>query len=238
MQSYIDALIAHDPTKIKTSASLKYSENGVESKLGETVWKTAKELVADERLDFADPMEGNVASQFVFNEMNGMPVIYQVRLKVVADEITEIETMAVRRADAANSFFDPAKMKPEAVFLQPIPPEMRMKREELKAITELYLEYLEGDKTGREVPFDEGCKRYENGRVTASGLNSFNSQRWNFDLTHRILVVDEEAGITWGLFPFQQSARPLVVGEAFKIIGGKIMMIQAVMAYQPVAFWK
>jgi hypothetical protein len=238
MQGYIDALIAHDPTKIKTSATLKYSENGVESKLGETVWKTAMSVVMEQRLDFADPVDGQVTSQFVFNEMNSMPVIYQVRLKVVAGEITEIETMAVRRSGAANGFFNPANMKPEAVFLQPIPPEMRMKREELKAITELYLQYLEGKKTGQEVPFDAGCKRYENGQVTASGLSSFNSQRWSFDLTHRILVVDEEAGITWGLFPFMQSTRPLVVGEAFKIIGGKIMMVQAVMASQPVAYWK
>jgi hypothetical protein len=237
MQGYIDALLAHDPTKIKTSAMLKYSENGVEAKLGETVWMTAKELVAGARLDFADPQEGQVTSQLVFNETNSMPVIYQVRLKVVANEITEIESMAVRRATAANMFFNTQNMKPEAVFLQAIPPEMRMKRDELKAITELYLDYLEGKKTGRQVPFDTGCKRYENGQVTASG-NSFNTQMWSFQLTRRILVIDEEMGITWGLFPFMQTQSPLVVGEAFKIIGGKIMMIQAVMAYQPVAFWK
>jgi len=40
------------------------------------------------------------------------------------------------------------------------------------------------------------------------------------------------------MFPFMQSASPLVVGEAFKIIDGKIMMIQAVMGYIPVKEWK
>lgn len=81
------------------------------------------------------------------------------------------------------------------------------------------------------------CKRYENGTATANGLSSFNAQSWNFDVTHRILVVDEEAGITWGMFPFQQSASALVVGEAFKIFDGKIMMIQAVMTNMPTRAW-
>jgi len=51
-------------------------------------------------------------------------------------------------------------------------------------------------------------------------------------------VFDEEAGIVWGLFPFTQAARSLVVGEAFKVIDGKIMMIQAVMANQPTTAWQ
>jgi hypothetical protein len=51
------------------------------------------------------------------------------------------------------------------------------------------------------------------------------------------LVIDEEAGITWGMFPFQQTATALVVGEAFKIIDGKIMMIQAVMTNMPTKAW-
>lgn len=236
MQVYIDALIAHDPSRLPVAPTLRYTENGVESELGATVWQSATQLVADARLDFADPEQGQVASQLVFDE-GSSPVIYQVRLAVVAREITEIETMAVRRVGAANGFFNPAAMKPEAVFLEPIDPATRMPREELVRITELYLDYLEGKKSGSEVPFDEGCKRYENGQVTASGLVSFNLQRWSFELTRRILVVDEEAGITWGLFPFTQADTTLVVGEAFKIIDGKIMMIQAVMANQPAKVW-
>ncbi len=237
MQTYIDALIANDPSKLKVSSMLKYTENGELSELGETVWTTASMLMPETRLDFADPQEGQVASHFVFNEKNSMPVIYQVRLKVVASEITEIETMAVRRQGAANGFFNVANMKPEPAFTAPVPPEQKNSREELKQITELYLDYLEGSKGGRDVPFDMGCKRYENGQVTASGLSSFNSQRWSFDVTRRILVIDEEAGITWGQFPFTQAERTLVVGEAFKIVGGKIMMIQAVMANQPAKVW-
>jgi hypothetical protein len=236
VQGYIDALIAHDPSQLSVAANLRYTENGADAKLGETVWKTATALVPEARLDFADPVEGQVASQFVFNE-GSSPVIYQVRLKVVAREIAEIETMAVRRQGAANGFFNAAAMRPEPVFLQEIEPAQRTSREELRSITELYLDYLEGKKKADQVPFDSGCKRYENGQVTARGMRSFSLQNWSFRVTRRILVIDEEAGITWGLFPFTQDPTTLVVGEAFKIIGGKIMMIQAVMANQPAKGW-
>lgn len=238
MQGYIDALIANDPSTLTVSADLKYTENGVLSELGETVWQSASELVPDTRLDFADPLEGQVASQFVFNENGSTPVIYQVRLKVVTGEITEIEAMAVRQRGAANGFFNVQNMKPEAAFLAPVDPATRHSREELLEITNQYLDYLEGKRTGSDVPFDTNCKRYENGVSTASGVAAFNAQSfWRFEVTRRILVVDEEAAITWGMFPFSQSDQALVVGEAFKIVGGKIMMIQAVMANQPAKIW-
>jgi hypothetical protein len=70
-------------------------------------------------------------------------------------------------------------------------------------------------------------------------VSAFNSQSfWSFHVTRRTLVIDEEAGITWGMYPFEQSASALVVGEAFKVVEGKIMMIQAVMANQPTTAWK
>jgi hypothetical protein len=234
MQSYIDALIAKDSSKLKVSSSLKYTENGVMAKLGETVWTTAMSIVDGTTLSFADPVEKQVASQFVFAEGGSTQKIYQVRLKVDEGSITEIESMVVKSGD---QFFNPAGMKPEPVFLQMVPADKRATREKLLEITELYLGYLEGMKSAADVGFDMSCKRYENGTVTANGLTSFQTQSWSFDVTHRILVVDEEAGITWGMFPFQQSESALVVGEAFKIFDNKIMMIQAVMTYMPSKAW-
>lgn len=237
MQQYLDALIAKDPTKVPVAMNMRYTENGMDSKLGDTIWKTATMLVADERLDFADPTNGNVASQVVINE-GSAPVLYQVRLKVVDHLITEIESMAVRRQGAANGFFNPANMKPEAVFLQKIDPAKRMTREAMNTLMETYLDYLEGKKSGSEVAFDTNCKRYENGQATASGLASFAAQSWSFMVTRRTLIIDEEAGIVWGMYPFTQSPTTLVVGEAFKMIEGKFMMIQAVMANMPADAWK
>ena len=68
-------------------------------------------------------------------------------------------------------------------------------------------------------------------------MSSFDAQSWSFSVVRRILIVDEEAGIVWGMFPFTMQSPALVVGEAFKMFGGKIMMIQAVMADMPANAW-
>jgi hypothetical protein len=237
MQGYLDALVAKDSTKIKTASTLKYTENGKVVQLGDGLWKTASKLVPDARLDFADPTLSNVTSQVVVDENGTTPVLYQVRLKVVDGAITEIESMAVRQAGAANGFFNAANLKPEPAFLAPIDPAKRMTRDALNALMQTYLDYLEGKKRGADVAFDTNCKRYENGVATASGLASFQAQSWSFMVTRRILVIDEEAGIVWGMFPFTQSDPTLVVGEAFKMVEGKIMMIQAIMANMPSKVW-
>lgn len=244
LDSYLEALAANDPSLISVSQNLKYTDNGVEATLGKGLWETAESIDNRKRLDFADPQLGNVATQVVVNESGGQggcgdsgSVIYQVRLNVQGSVITEIESMTVRRDDAANGFFNIENMAPEAVFSQAIPAGQRMSREELLEVIDLYMDYLDGDIRGRDVPFDQNCKRYENGVVTASGLASFNMQSWGFNTTRRYLVVDEDAGIVWGLFPFARTERCLVVGEAFKVIDGKIMMIQAVMARMPAKAW-
>lgn len=237
VQTYLDALVARDPSKLSVASTLKYTENGRVLKLGEGLFKTASALVPKARLDFADPVAGQVATQVVVNENGATPVIYSARLKVVNRQITEIEAMSVRRQGAANGFFNPARMVPEPAFLQPIDPGKRMSRDAMHALTEQYLDYLEGKLRGNQVPFASTCKRYENGQVTASGLSSFNLQSWRFKLTRRTLIIDEETGITWGMYPFTQAANSLVVGEAFKLVEGKITMIQAVMANIPAKTW-
>ena len=238
MSAYLDALVAHDHATLPVAANLKYTDNGEPAQLGQGLWMTASALQPGRRLDFADPQEGQVASQLALDESGATPVIYQVRLKVVDHEITEIESMTVRRRGAANGFFTPENMEPEPVFLQAIEPAKRMTREQLTAELDLYVDYLEGTKDASEVHFDQNCARYENGVSTARGLASFEAQNfWSFDVTRRYLVIDEEAGIIWGMLPFSQSSSALVVGEAFKIFGGKIMMIQAVMANIPTRAW-
>jgi hypothetical protein len=231
ISDYLDALVAKDPSRLKVSAEVKFTINDEVKKLGDGVWATASSIDKEKRLDFADPVWSNVATQVVVYENGSTPVIYQARLKVVKRQITEIETMEVRQADAANGFFMVDNMKPQPVFFETIEPSKRMNREKLQEIMELYMDYLEGKKSGAELPFDTNCTRYENGVPTASGVAAFQGQSWFFQVTRRYLIFDEEAGIAWGMFPFFPNAGMLVVGEAFKIIDGKFMMIQAVMQY-------
>jgi hypothetical protein len=236
VHDFLDALVAHDGSKLPMATALKYTENGTAQMIGQGLWKSASKLHEDTRLEFADPDQGQVASQIVIDENGGTPVLYQARLKLVEHQITEIESMSVRQADAANGFFSVEGMKPEAIWNQPIDASKRLTRMQLKAEVDHYIDYLDGKTDSSGVHLDSGCARYENGIQTASGVG-FALQNWAFDVVPRYLVFDEEYGIAWGMFPFAMTADSLVVGEAFKVVDGKIMMIRAVMANMPAKAW-
>jgi hypothetical protein len=236
VHAFLDALVAHDASKLPLASTLKYTENGTTQETGKALWMTATKLHEDTRLEYADPKEGQVATQIVLDENGSSPVMYQVRLKVVEHQITEIESMSVRQRDAANGFFSIDGMKPEAMWSMPVDASKRMTREQLKAEVDHYIDYLDGKTDSSGVHLDMGCARYENGVQTASGVG-FALQSWSFDVVPRYLVFDEEYGIAWGMFPFSMAATSLVVGEAFKVEGGKIMMIRAVMANMPAKAW-
>ena len=195
----------------------------------------------DERLDFAYSTVGQVASQLVVNENGTTPVLYMVRLKIVTGQITEIQSMAVRQAGAANGFFQPANLKPQPVFTQAIDPSMRMTRDQLTTLMNHDPDYLDGKKTGAMVPFDTNCARYENGVATASGVASFDAVQLGVDRR----APDPDHHSMKRLIKYRLAHVPVrddlpprsSSGEAFKMIGGKIMMIQAVMADMPADAW-
>jgi len=234
LEQYLKALVAHDVTGAPFASTLRNTENGKETKLGEGLWKTATSIRDDTRLLFADEMTGQAALQLVVLEGTA-PAIHQARIKVMNSQIVELETMTVRRQGAANGFFSPDGMVPKPVFKEAPPADKRMTRAELKAEVDLYVDFLEGA-SGSKVHFDAKCVRFENGQQTATA-GAVGSQSWNFDVTRRYLVFDEQQGIAFGMFPFSQSETALVVGEAFKVVDHKIMMIQAVMANIPAKAW-
>jgi hypothetical protein len=236
LTGYLAALVAKDPTQLEQAPGLKYTENGVAAQLGEGLWQTVSGQQADTLQSYADPLEGQVGGMLVLTENGSTPVLYQVRLKVVARAITEIESMSVRRVGARNGFFDPEGMKPEPAFNQPIDPAQRMGRAELQAVVDKYFDALDG---GSWAPglFGPDVVRYENGVATASST-SITRQSWNFDVVRRYLIFDEEYGMVWGMFPFSPADNALVVGELFKVVEGKILMIQAVMAEIPTTAWQ
>jgi hypothetical protein len=237
LQMYLDAMLAHDPSTLPVSDNLKYTEQGERAKLGDAVWQTFAEPIAKSRLDFADPVFMNVGTQLGFYESGMALVRYGLRLKVENGQITEIESMAVRMPD--HFAFSAENLEPKPVFLEK--PAKPNSREELLAITNLYADYLEGKKQGADLPFAEDCTRYENGVPLAQGKASFEAQSWSFKVEpRRILIIDEEMGITWGNLPFYSDGlgEPLVVGEAFKIVDGEFKMIQAAMRYQNNKEWE
>src|SRR6187455_98385 len=91
MTTYLNALVAHDPSKAPLAANVRFTEDSKDLKVGEGFWKTATKL-GDYRQDFIDVKEQVIASLVIVEE-SGRPAKYTARLKVANGKITEIETM-------------------------------------------------------------------------------------------------------------------------------------------------
>ena len=59
MNSYLQAVVGHDPTKIISARNVKYTENGVRLNLGDGLWRTASAMPTY-RLDVIDDEAGQV----------------------------------------------------------------------------------------------------------------------------------------------------------------------------------
>ena len=91
---YLDAMKAHNPELLHTSSRVRFTEDTMEMKLGQGLWKNITGL-RPYRQDIVDVREGVVGTHTVVEE-NGMPVLLALRLKVFGLAISEVETMVVR----------------------------------------------------------------------------------------------------------------------------------------------
>lgn len=162
VDQYLNALVAHDPSKLPLAKNVKFTEDGVQLKPGDGLWATATGL-GSYRLDFAEPEAGGVGA-FALIQENGTPAILWLRLKVVKGQITEAETLVARKQTTSLLNTDNLTTPPP-IFLETVPAADRPSREEMVAIVNKYFDGIEQG-NGDIVPFDKDCVRIENGVQT------------------------------------------------------------------------
>src|SRR5271154_6008026 len=94
VNQYLDALAAHDPSKLPLTKNARYTENGQTLKLTDGMWGP-KVTLGTYKLYFADPKAGQVGFMGVVNE-NGHPQILALRLKIENHKIAEMEAIVAR----------------------------------------------------------------------------------------------------------------------------------------------
>jgi hypothetical protein len=247
IDSYLDALAKHDPSKLPVAASVKFTENGKELKLGEGFWKTAG--ASTYRLYAIDPQAGDAAAQAVVAE-NGELDTFFVRLKVKAGKISEAETLVCRKGQAG--FFAPEKMTAApALYGEPVKDSERSVRSQLIDDASAYFTAVqtEGTKDYQSAPLSPAMNRFENGVQTTnvpvlgspamSGAEQLDKGIFKgLVIDHRRFpVVDEEHGIVVGLVLMHANMNGrmggILISEMFKIAGKQIQQVQAVMVNVP-----
>ncbi len=163
VDSYLAALVAHDPSKVPIAADARFVENTVRLKPGEGLWQTASAVPTTFAIYVPDPVAEQIGFLGVMQE-NGKPIELALRLKVRHGEITEIEHLIARnlRAPSLKNL-----ETPRPAFLAVVPPSERSPRATmLKIAYSYYTALVTGN--GHAAPFADDCVRHENGMQTTS----------------------------------------------------------------------
>ncbi len=243
---YLNALIAHKPSDLPLADNVRFTEDTVEMKLGESpLWKNAARL-GPYRLDILDTRQGLAAAQAIVEE-SGVPVMLMLRLKIAGGKISEVETQ-VTRSKAEGSLFNTAALKTPSGAMLWAPGYARNSREEAIRIAELYPAGLKaGSFVTVDTPFADDAYRFENGQLMAGRGCTFRPDCVEIKtqkiptlpgVTVRVAAVDEEFGIVllrmdFGAGSSRVPGDSLVVWEAFKVYGGQIHAVEAFMKNMP-----
>lgn len=243
---YLEALVAHDPSRLPLTEDVKFSENTVKLNLGEALWTTATGVGA-QKIYLADPYSKHAGFVGVVLE-NGQPRLLALRLKIRNHRISEIETIVTRQPLMGGNFPpETATQTAKPIWAEPLKPAERVSRAEMQKAADLYFDGMEQN-TGSIVPFDDSCNRTENGLQTTNNPNlpplggvdlgsmgckeQFDKMGVGIYSTpeRRYWMVDEDRGVVIGMFMFaiKQQLSVVPIAELFKIKRGRIHEIEAV----------
>jgi hypothetical protein len=239
IDSYFKALTAHDPSTLPLADNVKFTEDGKPLKLGEAgLWKTAGAL---KHVHSAlDTETCQSASQAVVPD-GTMDIPVAVRLKLQNQKLTEIETIAVQPGDytALGSPFPSntsqlAASSMTAKWEEPVAAAQRNTRAELLAWIEKYFRMFPRGICNTA----SDCKRIENGGGNfgcAVGASCAAGPPTASDnaMKPRALLADVETGVGVGFTMFMGHTDM----HMFKMYGGQIYTVSAILAAAPSSGW-
>jgi hypothetical protein len=229
VDSYLAAVVAHDPARVPIAPNAKFVENTVTMKPGAGLWKTASEAPSTFQIYVPDPSVGEVGFIGMMKE-NDKPMQIGLRLKVQNGQIIEIEHLLARNLSDASL----ANLKkPRPGLLATVSPAERTPREQMLKIGLSYYDALTTSK-GDAAPFADDCLRRENGMQTTGnpppatpGLGTMGAMGCHDQLNtgmfryikriepRRVEIADVETGLVFGLSQFRHPMEE----KTLKIVG-------------------
>ena len=244
------ALVKHDVSGLNVADTLRVTEDAVEKPLAKVGLVGTVTRLRGFRQDIIDERAGVVGAHVVVEE-TGAPVLLVVRLKVVADKLTEMELVATRSRAEGLIFNIDGLSAPSAMMNDaPRPGQLPTRDDAIKAA----LHYPQGLNTAKtfaavNAPFAPDAYRYENGQVMAGpdckfapGCQNISTQSLEIferlgDVQTRVIAADERMGIVWLRMAWgvrERGGDQLTVWELFKVYDGQIHAVEAYMRILPI----
>jgi hypothetical protein len=228
------AMLGHVPEKIQLASDVRIRENTKAIALSDSKWIGVTKILSEGV--YADPTLGNVIEHVTAQTADGKAVYIGTRLKVADGKIREVEINFddSDRVNVKNLVpYDP-------IFNTIAPPEERSTRDQLERIITSYFKGLT-DHQPIQADYDPRCDRYHSGnRVTHNPKNgveqsgdvgcyesNLGPKPWGPATEVRIGLIDPERGIviSYAILYYGDSPRRMQINEVFKILDGRLRMV-------------
>ena len=177
LDQYLAAVVKHDPSSAPLVLGYRHTENALNKKLGEGVWKSITGLGKMQR-KFFDPVSGQAAYYGLVDE-GASSALVTARIRVENMKITEGEWYLARPDDPGlngprQQGRPPANLfNPEYVTANPppervVPRDKRESRDTLVRIVNSYFDAITSHDTAVAMTHP-GCGRVENGSPAPAG---------------------------------------------------------------------
>jgi hypothetical protein len=177
LDQYLAAIVKHDPSAARLVVGYRHTENAINRKLGDGVWKSVTGLGKVQRKYF-DAVSGQAAYYGLVDEGSSAAVV-TIRIRVENRKITEGEWYLARPDDPGlngprRSGGPPANLfNPEYLTANPppervVPRDKRTDRDALARIVDSYFDAITSH-DGSVALTHPGCGRVENGSPAPAG---------------------------------------------------------------------
>ena len=161
VDQYLDALAAHDPSKVPFAADVRFTENGQKLVLGDGLWRTFTGK-GTFRMFVTDVESGHVAFLGSIREAD-TPAMLALHLRIRKGQITAAEMLVQRSEKSAEGF-----EKIGYTWREPLPANEQKPRADLLRTANLYFTGMQQNDGKGVYPFDDDCNRIENGTFTTN----------------------------------------------------------------------
>jgi hypothetical protein len=227
--TYVAALVAHDPKKAPLAPDLVTVENLKRIRPGEGMWASITSGPNDFVIRVPDPTSQQVGTMVVLKGAGGAPFLVGIRLKLAGGKIVEAEHLIgnpLGEAQIANL------QRPRAPLLAKVTEEYADSRGRLIAIGKSYYDSIDNN-NGALAPYADDCVRIENGiqtartnpgqavvtpnrdesfaKLAALGCRAqMDTGMWAYIDTidnRRVDIADVETGLVWGMSQFHHDMK-------------------------------
>jgi len=197
---YRNAYLSHDTSQAPISSRVRFTENNVEMGFPDASWDTVTGEIGP-ALTCSDPDTGNIGV-FTTVMQNDTPGFLAARLKVVKDEIVEIEHILATKRNLSGPptpIGEVGEFRHDPDIERVLPAEVRSSREQMIRLADGYFATLENN-TGeiRGTRLSADAIRIENGKTYTDIERGFRLGFYRFNERVRdrdYFLVDEERGL-------------------------------------------